>query len=427
MMGGIKTLQVAPETAVPVQAPTAAGPEEPRAALHALICDATVRIVREQFGDDLSSVILTGSLARDEATFEEQRECWAVLGDAEFMLIFKEGARLPNDAGVARTCRLIEQALANNTVQCAIGLGAVHPGYLRTLTPHIFAYELRMCGRVCWGDDALLSLIPPCASADLPREDAWRLLCNRMIEQLDVVDELVTRPARLSRRASYRTVKLYLDMATSYLVFAGAYEPTYRGRAARLKTLARSVDESHDLPFPLREFAERVGRCTEMKLNGTAGASDAGMMFWEEAAGYARLLWRWELAQLTRTRVQLTNRVLMKRWMDEQPFSVRARGWLYVVRKLAWYRSLSQWPRWARFGWDASPRYRIYRAVGELYLRLSCLLKPAARRPQINVDWEALRATLPVMTPHKADAPSWQRLAADILWNYHQFLEGTRS
>jgi hypothetical protein len=297
--------------------------------------------------------------------------------------------------------------------------------YLERLRPHIFAYELRACGRVCWGDAGVLSLIPACAPSDLPREDAWRLLANRMIEQLQVVDELMSRPAVLSAEASYRTVKLFLDMATSYLIFAGGYAPTYRERAARLKALA-AAGEGTDAPFPLREFAERVEQCTDIKL-GHVQAPAPGMAFWEEASSYARLLWRWELSQLTHTRVQLPNRVLIDRWMQQQPMRERARGWLVVLRALGWHRSWSYWPGWLRFGRDCSPRYAVYRAVGELYLRLACLLKPAARRPTINVDWKALRATLPVRTKHDPNAPEWRRLAADILWNYHHFLEGTRS
>ena len=102
--------------------------------------------------------------------------------------------------------------------------------------------------------------------------------------------------------AHYRTVKLYLDLATSLLLFAGAYAPTYRERAARLARLA-DAGARPDLPAGLARLAERVDECTRAKLEGHADAAPMDLD-WREAVAATRRVWRWELARLTGSAIE---------------------------------------------------------------------------------------------------------------------------
>jgi len=406
------------------------------AELKEIICQQTSLLASSRFADRLRALVLTGSLARNEATFVEEQGQWKLLGDVDVYLIVDRRAALPSQTALRSLQEEIEGHLLDRGIACPIGLGAVHPSYFRGLRPSIYSYELRTCGRVVWGEPDLLSLIPPFSSSDIPLEDAWRLLSNRMVEMLEITGEVADRPDVLPTRVYYRTLKLYLDTATSFLVFAGAYEPTYRRRAERLVELAQSDQWKDKSPFLLSRFAERIRACTEIKLNArdqrdlpSAPASPApGYTFWEEAVEYARLLWQWELSQLTAASSQTSNRELMERWMRLQPFPQRLRGWLYVLRKLGWYRSFGNWPRWARRAWKASPRYWVYATAGELFLRLPCLLR-TENGPPVDLNEEELASWLPAENGFERDrtVPRWRECAANIAWNYKQFLVDTRS
>ena len=423
-------LQVTPTPLNPI------GPSGATSAPHTIICKEAQRAFTEQYGGSLQAIVLTGSLARDEATWVEQVNRRELLSDAEFLLIFHPTAALPAALHLDALRQNLEANLLQRGIACHVGLSAAHLTYLRNLRPAIFAYELRVCGQVVYGDAQTLSLIPAFSPADLPLEDAWRLLCNRMIEQLEVADQLLNRRDSLPRSVFYRTVKLYLDMATSFLVFAGAYEPSYRQRAEKLAQLAAEEISEDRLPFPLAKFAERVTACTEIKLNASrpsgpsapAADSNFGFTFWEEAVEYARLLWRWELANLTGTKTPSPNGDLLSRWIQRQRLAQRLRGWLYVVRKQGWHRSWRNWPRWARHAWGASPRYRIYAAASELFFQLPLLLQAPGQGPQA-VDWDEIGSRLPVRwaPPDCPGSVPWRGLAADVVRNYHEFLEDTKS
>ena len=407
-------------------------------ALKAAICEEMARLCAEELGESLRAAVLTGSLARDEATFAREGERWSVLGDAEFLLIFHERTTLPP----APNLKLLRQGIENILLQCGIlcpvSVSAVYPRYLLKMRPHIFGYELRTCGQVVWGEPQILSLIPAFSPSDIPLEDAWRLLCNRMVELLEVADQLVDKPGALSRHAHYRAVKIYLDMATSFLLFRGAYAPSYRERAEKLRTLADSTSAKDGCSFfPLRTFAERVSSCTQLKLQEagggdlsvTGGDTGPSVEFWEEVVAYARLLWRWELARLTGVQAQLSYRALLEKWMQLQPFGKRLRGWVYVLRKGGWHRSWRNWPHWVRRGWRASPRYWVYAAASELFLRLPALLRDANQRRDTDLNWKELRSWLPMVRECEAGmrGSSWQQVASEIARNYNEFVVGTRA
>jgi hypothetical protein len=394
-----------------------------------LLCGKVIQRATSSLSSALKSIILTGSVARSEGTFLPRESGWQLTGDAEFILVFEEGTPLPLSATLSALQIQVEEELRGRGLECHLSLAAVHPHYLRELGPHIFAYELRNCGRLIWGDAVTLQLIPQFMATDLEGEDAWRLLCNRMIEALGAAAE------PRAEVVSYRLTKLYLDIATSLLVFRGEYEPTYRGRATKLRSLAVS-GPTDNVPFDLERFSLFVSACTEWKLKGVnlQGARHllsydgtvAGM--WREAVEHARALWRWELCQMTSATTTQTDQELLRIWMRRQPASQRWRGWMHVVRKQGWVGSAKYWLSWARRAGAASPRSWIYAAGSELFFRLPELLSAEAHESN---DWPQRAGSarwLPV-SPSEIDGElkGWRAQAHAIEWNYKQFLEGTRS
>lgn len=397
-------------------------------ALGATIGSETARACVEQDPGRLRAVILTGSLARDEGTWRVDGGRARVLGDAEFLVVLADDAPLLEAAGVRSLTDRIEARLAALGVVCAVTLSPVHAVYLRRLRPTIFTYELQACGRVVWGDPAILSLAPTVAASEIPLEDGWRLLCNRLVEQLEVAPG-ARDVTGLADAALYRTVKLVLDMATSFLVFTGQYEPTYRLRAERLRALAREPASSDRHPFRLEPFARLVSACTEWKLDGGDGPLPEGVS-WDGVIERARRLWRWELLRLSGSSPELPDHALLEEWLKRQPIRERARGWLHLLRKCGWHRSYRLWPRWTRLAWRGSPRYLVYAAACRLLFELS---RPGDERGGGGTleaaGWTRLWDELPVVRPSAGQRPAlpWQEAAAEIAWCYHEFLVDTRA
>ena len=394
-----------------------------------VVCAHAVRLCVGDYDRDLRAIVLTGSLARDEGTFLQREGAWNLFGDAEFLLVFRERSALPPALSLVLLEQSIHRVLMRHGIFCSVSLSAAHPEYLRKLTPHIFAYELRACGQVVWGDRQVLSLIPVFRREDIPVEDAWCLLANRIVEHLEVADGKNAQSAPLPMPTQYRTVKLCLDMTTSLLVFAGAYEPTYRRRQEALALLAERQEGRITWPFPPDRFQSLVKISTAWKLFPEEAEDKVGWEFWEDTISHAWTLWRWELSRLTGGSAEESEGALLQKWMHLQPPQRRLRGWLYVLRKLGWHRSWREWPRWVRFGWRASPRFWLYAAASQVFFRLPDLLKCKGQKSEPAQDWDGLRNQLPLpkRLGNGPRARGWRGLATDILWNYHEFLEETRS
>ena len=467
--------------------------------LRELIVAEVTKLAVTAYEGSLLAIVLAGSLARDEATWARDGSRWLALGDAEFILVFRPGTGFPHSTEMDSLRLRVESALRQHAVTCPVTVDAVSPDYFRKLPPHIFTYELRTSGQVVWGDSHLLSLIPAFGTSEILLEDAWRLLTNRTIEQLACQGGVQPQAAAVSAdlanerschssyavpsAVAYPLAKLYLDMATSFLVFAGAYEPTYRSRAQKLAELADRCSggvltaaepiAATALPFPLREFAKRVSEFTRYKLGEAewpVESEAAGASLGESAREYAKLLWRWELQRLKTSSIPRTSSgealrpinsipadalgeapigQLVEDLMRRQPIRDRWRGWLFVARKCGWLRSWRFWPRWWRLCRKGSPRYCIYRGAGELFSLYPSTLAGSAGSSDRNVaiggvlhganghfNDERVRAWLPVAEPiagtrkpvtDRGSGSPRQELAAAVVWNYHEFLTGTRA
>jgi hypothetical protein len=386
-----------------------------------LVATETARLCAQVYRNRVRAIVLTGSLARNEGTFVNTDDGCALLGDAEFLLVFTQRSALASNADLTLVRQKIEERLSRHGLRAEVTLSAVRPEYFHRLPPSIFAYELRTRGDVIAGDRDLLRLIPAFGPDDIPREDAWRLLANRLVEQLESAEELVERRATLTPAAHYRTVKLYLDMATSALIFIGGYAPTYAERARNLAMVQGSPSRTGALPFPLEPFSEAVRACTRWKLSAGELFLDPDRTFWVRAIDYAQALWEWELTRLLPHDDPAAPDRLLRLWARRQPLRQRLRGWAYVARTCGWHRDWRQWPRWVTQARQGSPRHLVY-AIGS-----RVLFELGAGRPLPDID--DLRQALPVpgtAGPNGAQ-PAPHHLAEAVVHNYKRFVVGTRS
>jgi hypothetical protein len=391
------------------------------------ICDVVDVECKAGFGDRVISLIVTGSAARGEATIVNFGNRWKLLGDAEFLIAVEQTTESVDARCTDSVKRESERKLRGQGIDVSIDLAVVEVSYFKRLPPYIFSYELRVCGRVISGDPSVLELIPKFTASDISHEDAWRLLCNRMIEQLEFVVDLERSPEQLTPRLHYATVKLYLDMATSYLTFMGCYAPTYRERTERLAKLA--TEPNNEAPFSLSKFAARVAECTAWKLTGDEAGRDSRVELWREAVRYMRRLWRWQMIQLTNERTDLTIAGLSACFARQQKPAQRLRGWMSLIKRRGLLKSSPQWPRWIRLASHSTPRYLVYQAAAEVAFRLPCLLKHGDQPARVNIKWREMRELLPERAPQSesfSSANYWE-IVSDVLWNYSEFLQDTRA
>jgi hypothetical protein len=384
-------------------------------AAKAFIVSEGARLCAAAAGQGTRAIVLTGSMSRGEATLKRDDAAWRVLGDATFLLVSDEPVRLH----VPKLQREIEVNLSAAGITCKVVVVTSTTGQLRAMKPQIYAYELRERGIVLRGDQDMLRAIPQFRAADIPQEDGWWLLCNRMIEQLEAAATQTNSLHESHTAVRYRIAKLYLAMAACYLLAVGEYLPSYRERAARLEELAAPQNRP-PAPVPLQRLAKFVSQCTDLKLRGEALGDPADFPQWRDAISDAEALWRWALARIVSANGSASRTELLAALAAQQPILARAKGWVRAayVSPMAVSRN---WQRWARLGFSMSPRYLVYGAASELFF--------AAPTPDAFTRNELadIVARLPLAAIPADQQLSWRAAAILVAHNFHVFLESTRS
>jgi hypothetical protein len=408
------------------------------AAPAASIAAALVQICRDSFGGGLRAVVLTGSLARNEATLIRKGEQTILLSDAEAIVVLHDGTPLPSRQVTQTLCSVVERRLTALGISVHISISMVHAEYLRRLPAHIFSYELRECGRVLFGDAAMLEQIPSYTAAELSPEDAWRILGNRLIEQMAEPAESSAETNLESSR--YRSIKLCLDLAGSMLAFSGRFQAGYRNRLACIEQLALTAEGSQ-LPIPMSEFLPLLRLCTAAKLHPEADgfADDLADGAAENVTNWAWQTWLWELQQLSGSSCENTTypadpdaaQEMICCFGRHQGPAKLVRGWLYAARRTGWLRSVRYWPRWfPLLAMGFTPRHAVYLAAcAWQQTRFApvdvspCTASPSLASPS-TVSPNTGGNFLPVLHGPITTAAE---VARELVWNYREFVMETRA
>lgn len=320
------------------------------------------------------ALIVTGSTARDEATILYGSSAARWLSDVEAMVVVPDAmAPSEEDGNLARVARQAMEELERRGVRVTVELKAVRGRLFPQLKPLLFSYELRQHGRQMFGDCDYLSRIPPFTWRDIPREDAWRLLSNRMVEWLEFQYE---QPGMEVEAAFYVLVKLYLDLITSLSLVAGRYTDRYATRSAAVPEMAAWLD-GRVRGLDAGKMAEAASLCAEYKLNPGAGrfawlsrgTSPGGVRELLNGAGYGWMyddlfaflsaVWEWELSEIAGRPLTTEE--------ETRAFIARLYGWRFRLRgwgKLALYPEFRSpgrfWGRLPRLFWAGTPRALVY-------------------------------------------------------------------
>lgn len=295
--------------------------------------------VRVASGDaGCRAVILTGSAARGEETvavWPDRTEC---LSDLELLGVVSDSAHLA--AAAVRFDGLAARFttdLRARRIYLQVELTAAPERYFSTLRPHLFGYELKCCGRQLAGTPDYLKQIPDFTAREIPREDAWRLLSNRLVEWLafTVDGEALALP-----RQFYVLVKTYLDLATALSLLSGHYGPTYRERVAHLEAvlgwalrrgcpiegdrLRPAVTTSLRFKLDPRSDFEWLWRQTSAALPELLHAQGLGY-FWDNLPDALQAVWCWIGKKLSMSN---DSHPLVPAIYD---FRTKIRGWLKLL------------------------------------------------------------------------------------------------
>lgn len=324
---------------------------------------------------DVAALVLTGSFSRGEGSvLQGSSGVTRILGDIEFFVVLNHGADFSSNQKVLLALSAeVEQLLDEQQIVCNVEFSAVSRNYFRNVKPSIFNYELQRHGKVVLGDAAILSEIPIFTSESIPLVDGFYLLCNRIVEQLIAAKSLRDQ----SFDIRYQIVKLYLDMAGSFLVVSGRYAPTYAERvilcpeAINADNVMASTDRS-------QQFAHILETATAYKLNpsavdcplmGKENSSELQWQFFKEAASFCKDIWQWETKRLFGASKNIDDWTLFA----NRNFTLRAiiREWLkfFIIAhrsgcKVSPTRAIRQFSK-------GTPRTLIYAAAVELYFSLA--------------------------------------------------------
>jgi hypothetical protein len=337
----------------------------------------TARLVRQAYPFG-KALIVTGSAARNEATVAVTPGQTHWLSDLEFLVVVSDWADLPAEARTLDwLASEIGRQLAARHVRVAIELTPAPKRYFASIRPHLFGYELMTCGRQVYGATDYLDLIPRFRWSDIPGEDAWRLVSNRMMEWLD----FRLRGGRLPLPAQfYVLAKQYLDLATALALLSGHYAPSYRERTADLDAVAAWMERS-GIEIPAEAFVQAVRVCFQFKLDPLAGfdwlwrSDTTDLRSAMERAGYGDLyhdlartasaVWRWEGARLAGVG-SCENALALSSVRRIYGIKGHVRGWA----KLLWCRrgglDRSSLARWLRLFPQATPRALVYACAARL-------------------------------------------------------------
>jgi hypothetical protein len=349
-------------TPIRLQFPLSADPKRD-AALRPSV-ERAVRTVVDAVGPDrIEAVVLAGSLARGEASVLLEAGTFRLLGDMEFLIVMRDAsdwARTRREMATlsAHVTRSLREAGETATVEYTpAGLSYLR----RAIRPCIFAHDLIHTGKVVWGRPDVLSEVRAFDARDIPREDALRLLMNRVVE-LMLPEESATGAEEW--REPYQLVKVILDLSGSAVAFAGRHSGSYAARAAALtELLAACPDLARALPRT-GEFVEALRWATLCKLEPSEEALlrrpealDASLV-----SRWAQALWIWESRRLL-DRPEGTFMELLQAYVRHEPVAARLRGWVKLwLHPLRPAKTLSI-SRTARWILRASPQRLTYGAA----------------------------------------------------------------
>jgi hypothetical protein len=291
----------------------------------------------------VAGVLLTGSFARGEGTvITDPRTKSRWLSDVECLVVVRGGVVSKQE--IQRSMRQVERDTnsdhANAKRGIKVELRAILTEGMTRLPPAIFTRELFEHAKLLSGDPAAIP-VPPASSdgESISRHDAFRLLNNRIIEQIAVRSEYADHTSD-STATAYSLAKFWIDLGTSLSVFLGCYRPGYRSRQKPVEEALRANQEILGAEMCGR-LISRFRNAMAQKLGQTGFPSVDLASEFSEAVEVARATWNWESGQLLGTNTAAGDwRGIFARLSKLETAAQRMRDWARALRQPSGLRQL---------------------------------------------------------------------------------------
>ncbi len=304
---------------------------------------AAQRIIDALGSELIDALVLVGSHAREEAI--------SGVSDVEFLLVTKPHNR-----------KFVAKAIKENGLSGKkISIGITTQENLKRFRPLIFTIEAKRFGKVLYGDNAVLDLIPAYLSTNIETLDGFILLNNRIVEQLNLWLVIQSK----HQINEYEIYKGYVQLANSLLAFNKSYRSLYEDKTREIKKFAIQ-------PELVTKIDDAVNMIKSVKLKLIN--SDEALKRWEELRSFFKETWLYEAASLLKKK-EIPENDLIEKFVSIVRFKDKVRGWIKVL-KVDW----SDIP-----GFKTSPQFAIYQQAIKLYF--SDTIDPRKAHKIINA-WE---------------------------------------
>lgn len=372
-------------------------------------------------------LILTGSAARSEATIVARGDRFVWMSDVECLVPIAHRRDLPEARrrlGAAAETINAEMASCGHDVE--VELTPAPAAYFKGLKPHLFSVELRRFGKQVFGDQEYLELIPSLDSNEISPEEAWRLLSNRLAEDLE--RRVEARPFRTIDRI-YGDVKLAIDLLTAFSILSNCYAPSYGERYRnREKILAYAADLGLD-PALVEDYRLILDQAMEFKTSGCSGevwscypadrlwAESAGNWYdtdqaewacWPRLTDIATASWLVHLNLITGSPQASGLAASLKALSRVQGPSSGLRAWLAAIAKSPPHQRMTIVRQAIRLSRAGSPRALTYGCVWALL--------SGAYSKELSVAWVAEHLPAGKVDPSAPDAWIAQAKACTKFW-----------
>jgi hypothetical protein len=322
--------------------------------------------VREHPTLRADALILVGSMARGEGTAFERGGVVHCLSDMEFLVASRDTRDWRGRSReLSRMAKRIGERMEGEGVFCPVEFTLAFQRYFRNVRPGIFGCDLSQSGQTVWGDTAFLRAVPPISARDIPRRDAFHLLCNRIVEQVGLRERIDSAEGD-GTALRYWLLKGELDMGTSLLAFLGRHETTVAGRREGFKFLTRDMLSGID---GWEAIHRDIGSAVKTKLEDgkeltlPLAPGDAAER-WQALARSLLAVWLWELDVLM---PGLDPAARLEAFAHGGRFREKAGGWLRLSRTAF---LAGRGPELARARFlDGQPRNMLYAQAALLYAR----------------------------------------------------------
>lgn len=314
--------------------------------------------------EGIVAVILIGSFARGEELWIAQDGRREYLSDMEFMVVLEENL---NEIGNRKSeiKKEIIESLKAEMGEIDISICFTTRRHLSLSKPRIFILEFKKFGKVLYGDPKVLDLIPECTAQDCSRLDAVVLLCNRIVEQLEVYKTILNVGEGLapSRINQYELDKGYIQLVNSLLAFEKRYCSLYPEKRAVFAEILGDTDSPiFKLDLNMEAFTAAFDHVENKELPLLDGTE--ALLQWQTLKVEFQKVLIYELSEILGYQ-DVTRDQAVKYLLSVPDLLACARGWAKVFAcKLTSVFFVNEILKRL---WHTSPQFLIYQQAAEQY------------------------------------------------------------